>query len=329
MASRADRRFRAHTLGPVLAYVGSRGGDRAAVARASGLPADAAEAPWVELTLDQLARCYELAATAARDPLLGARVGLSLSRAPWDVMQVSCLSAPTLRRGLAQLPRLIGLFNDAVELTVDGADAITVEHRVPGRPDGMSRHGNELWIAALLHRAREATGAAITPTACWFAHAAHRDRAAVATLLGVPAPTFGAGASGLTLAAADADRPLRTSDPVLLAVLDRLIEPRLALVAGRRGVAAEVCRAIERDLADGVPDLAVIARALARSTRALQRELADADTRYRDLVDQVRCTRARALLAADTPLDDVAARLGYSERSAFVRAFVRWTGQPP
>lgn len=327
--ARAPARFRVHTVGPVLAHVGDRGGDVTGLRRAAGLPARAADAPWLELPLAQIARFYELAAAAAADPLLGAHVGQALTRQVWDVMQVSCLAAPDLRRGLALLPRLIPLFNDAVELAVrDAADrTVTVEHRIPGAPEALSRHGNELWLAALLTRAREATGAAIVPVACWFAHRAPAGVAALTRALALPAPTFAAGATGVTLAAADVDRPLRTGDPVLLAVLDRLVEPRLAVAAGRRGVAAEVCHAIEAELADGVPTLTRTARRLGRSSRALQRELAAAATTYRALIDHVRRTAARALLAVDTPLDDVAARLGYSERSAFVRAFARWRGR--
>lgn len=321
-------RFRVHTVAAVLAHVRARGGDPAALAKAAGLPRDAGEQPWLELPLAHIARFYDLAAEAAGDPLLGVHVGRAVTRELWDVMQVSCLAAPDLRRGLALIPRLVPLFNDAVELTIREGDdrAVTVEHRVPGAPEALSRHGNELWLSVLLTRARDATGAAITPRACWLAHAAPagRARAAVADALGVPAPTFAAGASGVTFAAADADRPLRTGDPVLLAMLDRLVEPRLALVAGRRGTAALVCGAIEAGLADGVPSLAQVARRLGKSTRALQRELTDAATSFRDLVDHVRRTQARALMAADTPLDDVAARLGYSERSAFVRAVARW-----
>lgn len=180
----------------------------------------------------------------------------------------------------------------------------------------------------LLTRAREATGAALVPTACWLAHPAPPQPATVARALAVPRPTFGAGATGVTWSAVDADRRLRTADPVLLAVLDRLVEQRLAVMAGRRGVAAEVCQAVEAGLADGLPDLPAVARRLGRSTRALQRELTDAGTTFRALVDHVRRSQARALLAADLPLDEVAARLGYSERSAFVRAFGRWRGRP-
>ena len=67
--------------------------------------------------------------------------------------------------------------------------------------------------------------------------------------------------------------PLRTADPVLLDVLDRLTESSLAPVRSRRGVSARVAGALAERLDAGAPPLAVVARALAMSVRSLQRGL--------------------------------------------------------
>lgn len=326
----AARAFRTHIVGPVLAHVQVRGGDAAALAKRASLPAGAATAPWIELPLERLHQLLDAAAAAVGDDLLGIHVGQDLTRQTWDVLQMTSLSAPTLRSALAALPRLVALFNDAVEIRTGGSGAVTIEHSIAGAPDGLSRHGNELWVAALLRRAREATGAAVRPVAVWFAHRAPADVAAVARALDAPAPVFGAGATGVELSAADADRPLRTADPVLLGVLDRLVAPQLAALGDRRGLAAQVCRALDASLDDGragMAEMTTVARALGVSTRTLQRELTERGTSFRALVDHVRQTRARALLRDDVPLDEVAAQLGYSERSVLVRAFGRWTGR--
>lgn len=338
MSRAAARAFRSHIVGPVLRHVAACAGEPAALALAKrcGLPAGAASAPWIELELPRLHRFLDDAADAAGDPLLGIHVGEALPRETWDVLQMSSLSAPTLRAALAVLPRLVTLFNDAVEITTGGGRDVSIAHAIPGVPEGLSRHGNELWVAALLRRAREATGVAIRPRAVWFAHRAPAEQAAIARALDVPPPAFGAGATGIEISAADADRPLRTADPVLLGVLDRLVAPQLAALGDRRGVAARVCRALDASLDAGVDGRAgtaqlatmdEVARALAMSTRTLQRELTESGTSFRALVDHVRQTRARTLLRDDVPVDEVAARLGYSERSAFVRAFGRWSGR--
>jgi AraC-like DNA-binding protein len=66
------------------------------------------------------------------------------------------------------------------------------------------------------------------------------------------------------------------------------------------------------------------------SPRTLQRRLASSGTSHRDLLDEIRRERARHLLSDRTlAIADVAGRLGFSETSAFFRAFRRWTGTSP
>jgi len=56
----------------------------------------------------------------------------------------------------------------------------------------------------------------------------------------------------------------------------------------------------------------------------------DVRSRFAALVDEVRVQTAKTLLADRTiALSEIAFLLGYSEQSAFTRAFERWTGATP
>lgn len=63
--------------------------------------------------------------------------------------------------------------------------------------------------------------------------------------------------------------------------------------------------------------------------RTLRRRLAEAGTSYRALVDDVRKERALEWLDGPGSVTSVAQRLGFSDATAFARAFRRWTGVPP
>jgi AraC-like DNA-binding protein len=64
--------------------------------------------------------------------------------------------------------------------------------------------------------------------------------------------------------------------------------------------------------------------------RTLFRRLRGAGTGIRELTNEVRFEIARQLLRnTRISLVQVAADLGYSEASAFTRAFRRWSGQTP
>ena len=66
------------------------------------------------------------------------------------------------------------------------------------------------------------------------------------------------------------------------------------------------------------------------SGRTLQRRLADQGYSYQTLVDESRRQLAKRLLQqTDFSLVEVAFMTGFSEQSAFARAFKRWAGQTP
>ncbi|MFT3924070.1 MAG: AraC family transcriptional regulator ligand-binding domain-containing protein [Myxococcales bacterium] len=77
-------------------------------------------------------------------------------------------------------------------------------------------------------------------------------------------------------------------------------------------------------------NLDVMARLLRMTPRALRRGLASEGTSFSLLLDQERRRAASELLSEpDCSIDELSERLGFSERSAFYRAFRRWTGQTP
>ncbi len=73
-----------------------------------------------------------------------------------------------------------------------------------------------------------------------------------------------------------------------------------------------------------------MARRLGQSRRSLQRRLGEAGTTFARLVAEVRRQRAEAFLSGrDVSVAEVSWLLGFSEQSAFTRAFRRWTGRSP
>lgn len=79
-----------------------------------------------------------------------------------------------------------------------------------------------------------------------------------------------------------------------------------------------------------IPPIDETARMLAMSERTLRRRLTSEGTGYQGVVDRFRETRARELLVSSREaVERIADRLGYSEASAFIHAFKRWTGLTP
>ena len=77
-------------------------------------------------------------------------------------------------------------------------------------------------------------------------------------------------------------------------------------------------------------NLAEVARRMGMSVRSLQRQLADGGKSYKEVVAETRLVLAKRLLEETAhSLAEVAFLLGFSQPSAFHRAFKRWTGKTP
>ncbi|XXX72823.1 helix-turn-helix transcriptional regulator [Sorangium sp. So ce134] len=88
--------------------------------------------------------------------------------------------------------------------------------------------------------------------------------------------------------------------------------------------------AVARLLASGEPSASVVARQFGTSERTLRRHLEDEGTTLRQIVAEVRRHTAEELLReSDTSTSEIAFLLGFSEVTAFARAFKRWSGRTP
>lgn len=125
---------------------------------------------------------------------------------------------------------------------------------------------------------------------------------------------------------------LGRSVPTADAVLHQLLETRAA--ADTAGADApfhsEVRRAIRMLLGSGSCSRSATANHLGVHERTLNRRLQSSGTTFQELLDSTRSEMAKQLLH-DTSLSvgKVAAALGYSDATAFARAFRTWTGSTP
>ena len=94
--------------------------------------------------------------------------------------------------------------------------------------------------------------------------------------------------------------------------------------------ASHVKNTIIKFLPLGKTDIDSISNELGMTKRNLQYKLQSEGTSYQELLDKMRNNRAKYFLEQlDLSIVDVAFLVGYSEQSAFNRAFKNWTGITP
>jgi AraC-like DNA-binding protein len=127
----------------------------------------------------------------------------------------------------------------------------------------------------------------------------------------------------------NAQHMLAASDVQLAAMLDATLAQRLA-ASEQAALASRLALWIEQRLPDGEPAQADAAAECCMSTRSLQRRLADEGLSWKQLLEDTRKTLVeRHLRTPGMTVTQMAFLLGFSEVSAFSRAFKKWYGVSP
>ena len=132
----------------------------------------------------------------------------------------------------------------------------------------------------------------------------------------------------LVFPARDLERRVAGADPMMRA----LLEERISHLKGRPGCefSDDVRRLLRTRLTSHRCSADDTAELLAMHRRTLSRHLKGSGLGYRAITNEIRFEIARQLLQdTQASLAQISAALGYSEASAFTRAFRRWSGQTP
>jgi AraC-like DNA-binding protein len=297
-----------------------------------GLDAASAADPERRVPFAALFAVWAECMRALRDPALPLAAAQRIRLEEYTALGFAATSASSVRAAVSILVRHGGYVADGCGWEVEarpGLQGLRLHWRREGERSLGHRVANECAVAEALHVLRQMVGARVVPLAVAFRHRAPVSAAAHVGFFGVR-PRFGAEWEGLELQDALLDRVPRLANPPLAAWLEERLAAALAARRPPDTLAERVEQLLEQDLATGVPDLARVARSLALSERSLRRQLQKERLSFRGLFEAVRRRRAEALLkGGNTTLGEVAFLTGFSELSAFARAFKRWSGQTP
>ncbi|MFZ5756792.1 MAG: helix-turn-helix domain-containing protein [Pseudomonadota bacterium] len=124
--------------------------------------------------------------------------------------------------------------------------------------------------------------------------------------------------------------PMPHSDPGLRELLGRQARALLAAAPDADAFQRALQQVLLRLLPDGNATLPRAARELGAAPRTVQRRLAERGLTFQQFLDRIRTELARSYLGDRAlSMTDIALLLGFSEQSAFNRAFRRWTGNTP
>ncbi|MGV8917481.1 MAG: AraC family transcriptional regulator [Pseudomonas sp.] len=140
---------------------------------------------------------------------------------------------------------------------------------------------------------------------------------------------FDAGSTSLVFHVRYLSMPLLQDERTLKHFLERSPADLLARPDDGDSLSSQLRRLLSRDC-NRWPDLEHVAEQLNISPQTLRRHLREEGTSFQGLKDQLRRDMAIYHLShAELSLQQIAEQLGFSEPSAFHRAFKKWTGLTP
>lgn len=292
--------------------------------------------PSLRLGLIDYCRLFDIAARETGDDFFGARFGQRFTPEHFSVVGRLVVSAPTVRDALSVLARTYRWIqeNTSLQFTDHGGFA-SLEYQICDARIPHKHQDAELTIAALCALIRDFLGSAWQPLETHFEHGRGGSRNDYRRVFGEP--VFDQSTNAILIDSAVLDRPMPRQDARVFTAAYAWINHQLALAdsaAGRRGDRDSrlglLAHIIESQCKRGDASIGAVAGRMGLTVHGLRRQLRECDVAYDELLLSVRQAAAmRQVESSDDDLTTIALMLGYSELSAFSRAFKRWHGRSP
>jgi AraC-like DNA-binding protein len=287
--------------------------------------------PTVSLGLSSYCALFEEAAQQTRNGNFGLWFGNGFKPRDLGLIGYAAVSSPTLGSALGTFVELFAHHQQSTLMRIAeaGHGLARLEYQIRVPDILVRRQDAELSLGMFLNIIRENCGASWAPLEVHFEHPKPEAWKEHENAFDAPV-YFSQATNALVFRKELFSRPMPAPDLKLLSIARMCLKSVGVHGVARETLADRVKTEIRARLADGYPALEDVAAALRASPSGIQRELNRAQMTYKDVVEEVRKGLAFAYLRQrDLPLSEIAFLLGYSELSAFSRAFSRWTGTSP
>ena len=284
--------------------------------------------PLARIGVDRIEKLWEQAVIAIDDPTFGVKMVEHWHPSMMGALGYAWLVSSTLRRAMGRADRYIHAVSEGLNTKLEDTPAglklsFFIDDSVEIKPQQ-----HTLIIAVVLHMCRFNYGDELVASEICLARAEPDDKGAIDSFFRSKV-RFGAKVDSITIARADADAELSSANKQIVLMHDEMLMKYLIEIK-KGDIVDQVKSIILENLPDGQVTDSLVASELNLSERSMQRRLQEHQTTFRFLLDTVREMVAKQYI--ENPMNrmsDIAFLLGFSEQSAFSRAFKKWTGKSP
>ncbi len=282
------------------------------------------------LSIGDVCQLFNVVSNKLERPYFGVELARGYHYEASSLIIVAFMAAPDVRSALQTLLRYDQYVDSAIETTLTHSGGLSCFEVNLLAPEGVNTEQlSEYLLFFLANSIKIATRKILPAARVSFTHQSSKSVEPLEAIFHAPV-IFGAKHNSLFFETDFLDSPLHTKNQLIYDVNTRGLREIFTSAGEHFDFVQAVHRQVLLQLKTGNPTVGSVAEALQLSTRTLRRRLSDHGLKLQDVKNEARAQRAIFYLTqTQMPLSQVALEVGFSEMSAFSRAFRLWTKMSP
>ncbi|MEP1594768.1 MAG: AraC family transcriptional regulator ligand-binding domain-containing protein, partial [Halieaceae bacterium] len=293
-------------------------------------PSDSGEEYIYPVPMTRIAALCEAAAQHTNNTCVGLNMAQQYHYESAPVIILAMLAAPSVKEGLECLCRYDKYIDTGIETRIKlNQNPVEFSAGLINLTGAKVEQLNEYLLAFVVQILNIATRQKMPVKEVWLHHSNEQNREQLEQHFQAPV-TFGCDENRLLFDHDFLQERFVTSNNLLFEILIDALKTYFAVSPEGQGFIEAVSRELMRGSSAESQTMEQIAASLALSPRTLRRRLSEEGYTFQEVKNLVREQRARYYLASTAlSLSEIAFELGYSELSAFSRAFRSRVGETP
>ena len=314
---------------PLLEYLENAGFDLKTILDRAGVPHAALEDTTTRIPKGRFQALWQIASEVTGDPAIALRISTRVKTNTLGIIGYLALASESRRNAFDLVKNLTPLLWEDVACDLQSDAEVAFIRCTTGSKPQASRFTTEYAIGLTVTMSRVFGAGRPHPLEARFSYSAPAYADEYERILRLPV-RFDAGEDGVLFPISMMDTLNLSADAALRQLLQRYAAEQLTKISTSAPFSQRVRACIRSTLPLGGLTADTVATQFRVSERTLRRRLREEATSYQEVLNEVRIELARHYLTKEKrDIVEIALILGFSDQSAFTKAFRRWVGQTP